>query len=196
MVCATHRPKRAGSYAASWVIDGQVLAVQGIKANTLSQFHRSLRISESRLVCQTSTGNVRLVRGKLSLQGVARVGPCFLISSGEVGIAACCRLSVCAQMANGSKSPVLLEEELLVTDGPTPFVPGTLAAREVAEMRAFEVFVGTRSLGIVPLTDAPVAAFDSEGGFKTVPQYSWSIAAEDQLQEKLAKLLEPHGNGK
>ena len=68
-------------------------------------------------------------------------------------------------------------------------LPGTLDIREVEQMTAFELRAGTRSLGLLPLTAAPVAAFNAEGGFKALPDYGWSSAAEDQLQEKLAKLL-------
>ena len=62
-------------------------------------------------------------------------------------------------------------------------MPGTLDAREVAEIKAFELRAGAVSLGHLPLTPAPVASFDAEGGFKALPVYSWSAAAEDQLQE-------------
>ena len=130
------------------------------------------------------------------LAGVSRIGPCFLVSSSEVGMAGLCPLDVRAQLAGGLQTPVLLEQELLVTDGPAPFVPGTLDVREIEQMTAFELRAGNRSLGLLPLTAAPVAAFDAEGGFKTAPEYAWSTAAEDQLQEKLAKLLEPRANGR
>ena len=92
------------------------------------------------------------------------------------------------------QTPGLLQQEVLVTDGPVPFVPGTIDAAQVAEMTAFELRIGKRLLGVLPLTPAPVAAFDAEGGFKPPPEYAWSSVAEDQLQDKLAKLLEPRGN--
>jgi hypothetical protein len=105
-------------------------------------------------------------------------------------------MRVCAQLVDGMQTPVLLEQEILVTDGPAPFVPGTLEVAEVAHMTAFELCIGTRVLGTLPLVPAPVAFFDAEGGFKPPPEYGWSSVAEDQLQEKLAKLLEPRANGR
>ncbi|HYV37076.1 MAG TPA: hypothetical protein VE988_15325, partial [Gemmataceae bacterium] len=141
-------------------------------------------------------GEVRLSRQKPPLDGIARIGPCFLVSSSEVGMAGLCPLSVCGHVPGSIQPPVLLEQELLVTDGPAPFVPGTIDVQEVEQMTAFELRAGTLSLGALPLTPAPVAAFDAEGGFKAVPVYAWSGAAEDQLQEKLAKLLEPKGTGR
>jgi hypothetical protein len=91
---------------------------------------------------------------------------------------------------------LILEQDLLITDGPAPFVPGTVDAAEVAQMTAFELRAGGKTLGSLPLSPAPIAAFDAEGGFKPPPEYGWSTAAEDQLQEKLAKLLEPRANGR
>jgi len=194
-VCPSDLPKRAGTYVASWKIDDEVLATQRLKAISKTHFLRSLRISETRLVVQTTKSDVRLARQMPPLEGVARIGPCFLVSSSEVGMAGLCPLQVCAQLKDGIQTPVLLEQELLVTDGPAPFVPGTLDIREVEQMAAFELRAGTRSLGFLPLTPAPVAAFDAEGGFKALPEYCWSSAAEEQLQEKLTKLLEPRTNG-
>jgi hypothetical protein len=171
------------------MIDNQVLATQRLRAISKSHFLRSLRISETRLVAQTNDGSVHLVRHLPPLDGIARIGPCFLVSSSEVGMAGLCRLCVCAQLKDGEHKPVLLDQELLLTDGPAPFVPGTLDVREVEQMAAFELHAGPRTLGALSLTPAPTAAFDSEGGFKAIPEYMWSSAAEDQLQEKLAKLL-------
>jgi hypothetical protein len=188
-------PRRSGSYVASWKVDDQTLATQKIKAISKSQFARSLRISDTRLIVQSPKGDVRLARQMPGAEA-ARIGPCFLVSSSEVGMAALCPLRVCALLADGLHKPVLLEQQILITDGPTPFVPGTLDVTEVASMSAFELCLGTRVLGTLPLTPAPLALFDAEGGFKPPPDYGWSSVAEDQLQEKLAKLLEPRANGR
>ncbi len=190
-VCPRTLPKKAGVYIASWKIDGMVLASQRIKAISKTRFVKSLRISDTRLVVQMLTGEVRVAR-KMPAQeepAVARIGPCFLVSSSEAGMAGLCPLAVSAQLSGGAQSAVLLEQELLVTDGPAPFVPGTLDALDVQAMTAFELRAGSRLLGSLPLTAAPVASFNTEGGFAGQPTYSWSTAAEDQLQEKLASLL-------
>jgi hypothetical protein len=189
-------PRRTGTYVASWMVDDQVLATQTIKAISKGAFVRSLRISDTRIVVQTPKGEVRLTRQMPAREQIGRLGPCFLVSSSEVGMAALCPMRVRAQLSGGLHSPVLLEEEILVTDGPVPLVPGTVDIGELDQMTAFELCVGSRSLGHLPLTPAPVAAFDSEGGFKAPAEYAWSTAAEDQLQEKLTKLLEPRVNGK
>jgi hypothetical protein len=186
----------AGTYVATWRLGEYTLTAQKIKAISKGAFLRSLRVSETRLVVQNTKGEVSLARQLPPLDGLARIGPCFLVSSSEPGMAALCPLRVCALLAGGMQSPVLLEQELLVTDGPAPFVPGTLDAVEVAQMMGFDLRVANRSLGSFPLAPAPVAAFDAEGGFRPPPDYGWSTAAEDQLQERLAKLLETRSNGK
>jgi hypothetical protein len=186
----------AGCCTVAWKIGDQVLASQTIKAISKSAFLRSLRISDTRLVMQNVRGEVKVDRQLSLREGLTRIGPCFLVSSAETGMAALCPLHVYAHLVGGLQTPQLLEQEILITDGPTPFVPGTLEAKEVEQMTAFELRAGPRSLGILPLTPAPVASFDAEGGFKPPPEYTWSTAAEDQLQERLAKLLEPRGNGR
>jgi hypothetical protein len=197
LVAAPPKLRRTtGTFVASWKIGDDVLATQKIKAISKGAFLRSLRISETRLVLQNARGEVKLDRQLVSREGLARIGPCFLVSSSEPGMAALCLLRVHAQFAGGFEPPLLLEQEILITDGPAPFVPGTLDASELTTMLAFELRAANRSLGILPLTPAPVAAFDAEGGFKAPPEYIWSTAAEDQLQERLAKLLEPRGNGR
>ena len=64
--------------------------------------------------------------------------------------------------------------------------------------RRFELRVGTRSLGVLPLAPAPSASFNSEGAFKAPIDYTWSAAADDELNERLARLMsaKPNGNGK
>jgi hypothetical protein len=189
-------PRKSGLYSATWKIEGAVLASQRVKVISRTRFVRSLRVSDTRLLIQMTDGQIRVARKMPASGQAARVGPCFLVSSSEVGMAGLCPLAVWAHADDGGCSPAMVEQELLVTDGPTPFVPGTLNVREIEQTTAFELRAGARSLGMLPLSGAPVASFTGEGGFQALPNYSWSTAAEDQLQEKLARLLSPRRNGK
>jgi hypothetical protein len=47
-----------------------------------------------------------------------------------------------------------------------------------------------RSLCLLPLSPAPAAGFTGEGGFKAPPEYTWSHAADEELNERLSRLLE------
>ena len=57
-------------------------------------------------------------------------------------------------------------------------------------MTGFELCLGGQSLGLLPMTPAPSANFTAEGGFKPPPTFAWSTAAEDQLAERLSRLMD------
>jgi hypothetical protein len=92
-------------------------------------------------------------------------------------------------VAGAVQPPLLLEQEVLITDGPAPFAPGTLDVAELSGVTGFELRLKDKVLGVLPMTSAPTATFTSEGGFKPATDFHWSPAAEDQLKERLAKLL-------
>ncbi len=191
-------PRRVGTWQARWVLDGQELALHRVRAISRQKFQRSLRISETRYVVQKVGGPVTLARQLPARDGFTRVGPCFLVSSSEPGMAAFCKLQVRALVIGGIPSPLLQEQQVLVTDGPTPIFPGTLDGADLAQVTGFDLRLGTRSLGVLPLAPAPAAAFNNEGAFKPPIDYTWSAAAEDELSERLARLMnaKPSGNGK
>jgi hypothetical protein len=145
---------------------------------------------------QAAKGAFALARQLPPLADVTRVGPCFLVSSSEPGMAGLCRLEVRAQVVGGVQAPILLEQEVLITDGPSPFAPGTVDAADLAQMSGFDLRLGARSLGVLPLASAPTASFTSEGGFKAPGEFTWSAAADELLSEKLARLMEGGRNGR
>ena len=73
--------------------------------------------------------------------------------------------------------------------------PGTLDVADVGQLSGFEVTVKGQSIGVLPLRPAPTATFTNEGGFKTPHDFSWSSAAEEELTERLTRLLENRPNG-
>jgi hypothetical protein len=178
------------------MLEDRPLTAQRVRAISKAKFHRSLRISETRYVTQNAAGEVRLTRQVPTRDGLARVGPCFLVSSSEAGMAALCKLQVRALVAGGIQAPLLQEQVLLVTDGPAPLAPGTLDVGDLAQVTGFDLRVGSRSLGILPLAPAPAASFNGEGAFKPPIEYTWSAAADDELNERLARLMNAKANGK
>jgi hypothetical protein len=188
-------PRRIGTWLATWLLEDRPLATQHIRAISKSAFTRSLRISETRFVVQTVKGDVTLARHPPALQGVARVGPCFLVSSREQGMAGVCKLQAHVQVAGAVQPPLLMEQEVLITDGPFPLAPGTLDVADLDRVSGFELRLKSRSLGVLPLAPAPTAAFSSEGSFKPPGEFTWSAAAEDQLNDRLTRLMEGTGNG-
>ena len=138
---------------------------------------------------------MRLARQVPPLERPARVGPCFLVSSGEPGMAGLCQLQVHAQVPGAVQPPLLLEQEVLITDGPTMVAPGTLDAADLAQVSGFELSVKGQPLGVLSLCPAPTATFTSEGGFKPPPDFTWSAAAEEEMNDRLKRLLEGRGKG-
>ena len=183
------RPRRTGSWLIHWLLNEQLLTTLKIKAISKRQFLRSLRVSTTRFVVQSGKDDVRVVRTLPPLETLQRVGPCFLVSSGEPGMAGLAMLRVRAKLDGGVQTPLVQEEEILVTDGPMPFFPGTLAVAELAAVKHFALESATGTIGILPLTPVPSAAFNSEGGFRPVEDFAWSPAAEEQLNERLGRLL-------
>jgi hypothetical protein len=186
-------PRRIGTWLATWFLEDRPLATQRVRAISKAAFIRSLRISETRFVVQNHKGEVTLARHPPALQDVVRVGPCFLVSSREQGMAGMCKLQAHVQVAGAVQPPLLMEQEVLITDGPFPFAPGTLDVADLERVSGFELRLRSRSLGVLPLAPAPTANFTSEGSFKPAADFSWSAAAEDQLNERLSRLMDGTG---
>ena len=144
---------------------------------------------------QAPDGSVRLARQAPPLEELGRVGPCFLVSSSEPGMAGMCPIRVAAQVSGAVQPPLMQEQEVLITDGPTMIAPGTLDAAELAQVSGFEIKVRNRTLGVLSLCPAPTAAFTSEGGFKPPHDFTWTAAAEEEMTERLNRLLEGKGKG-
>jgi hypothetical protein len=194
-VAPNRYPRRQGTWVATWLLGEKPLATQRIRGISLARFRRSLRISDTRFVVQQGSGSVRLTRQAPSLDKGGRIGPCFLVSSGEPGMAGLCRVQVKAQTpdaeaAGRGQSPLLLEQEVLITDGPTMVAPGTLYAGDLAQVTGFELTLKGRPLGMLSLQPAPTATFTSEGGFKPPQEFLWSASAEEEMNERLNRLLE------
>ena len=49
------------------------------------------------------------------------------------------------------------------------------------------------SIGVLPMSPVPIASFTNEGGFKQPGEFTWSAAADEELNERLGKLLEGRG---
>src|SRR5262245_47249571 len=183
-------PRRIGTWTATWLLGGRVLATQRVRGISRQQFQRSLRVCDTRFVLQAPDGSVALARQLPVAEQRGRVGPCFLVASSEPGMAGLCPLRVTAQVPGALQPPPLLEQDVLITDGPTMVAPGTLDPADLAQVSGFDLALKGRSLCLLPLCPAPAAVFNSEGAFKPPPEYTWSLAADEELNERLSRLLE------
>jgi hypothetical protein len=183
-------PRRIGTWTATWRVADQPLTTQRVRAISQKSFQRSLRVSDTRFLVETAKEGVGLRRQVPPPGEAVRVGPCFLVSSREPGMAGVCRLQVHAQVPGAVAPPLLLEQSLLVTDGPTLFTPGTIDATDLAQVTTFELRQGTEVLGVLSMCPVPTAAFTSEGGFKAPTEFAWSASADEELSERLGKLMD------
>jgi hypothetical protein len=186
-------PRRQGTWVVTWLQGQRPLAQRRIRAISQRHFLRSLRVSETRFVVQSEKGPVSVSRQLPPLEATARVGPCFLVCSRELGMAGVCRLHVRAQVPGAIQPPAFEEQEVLITDGPTPVAPGTADAGDLRQVSAFELCVQNKVLHALSLCPAPTAAFNSEGAFKAPQEFTWSAAAEEELNDRLNKLIEGRG---
>jgi len=182
-------PRRIGTWSVTWLIGDTVLASHRLHAISQRHFHRSLRVSDTRFAVLLKNNKTVLTRQLPPLDEIQWVRPCFLLNSREPGIAALCKLQVKSQMASRDSS-VGLEQELLVTDGPTWFAPGTEDASMLDQVTAFELCLRSETLGLLSLSPIPEAAFTGEGAFKPPGDFGWSVVADDELSERLGRLLE------
>ena len=195
-VMPRRHPRRIGAWTATWLLGDRPLATQRLRAISQNHFRRSLRLSDTRFVIQEgAAGPVRLARQAPPLEKVNRLGPCFLVSSSEPGMAGLCPVRVVAQLPGAVQPPLLQEQEVLITDGPTMIAPGTLDAADLTQVSGFEISIRRRTLGVLSLCPAPTAAFTSEGGYKPPHDFTWTAAAEEEMTERLNRLLEGKTKG-
>jgi hypothetical protein len=183
-------PRRVGVWSVRWKLGERLLHTHHLRAIGNTTFQRSLRMTDARFVVEPIDGPIYVRRQVPNLNECRRVGPCFLLASTQEGIAGLCHLEVVACVPGSMQMPVLLAQDLLITDGPTVFAPGTIDAAELAQVNAFELRLNGRSLGSLPLRPVPQATFTSEGGFIPPGEFVWTSAAEEELNERLARLMQ------
>jgi hypothetical protein len=185
---APRQPRRVGAWSVIWKLGDRDLARQRVHGIPVRRFEQSLRVSDTRFVVAGKGGQVKVAR-QIPAGEFARLGPCFLVASSEPGMAGVCTLQIHVQTTGEPRTKLLLEQEVLVTDGPTVFAPGLLDAADLAKVTGFELRHKGRVLGTVSLSPVPTAALNSEGGFKPPPDFAWSTAADDELSERLGRLM-------
>lgn len=186
-------PRRVGPWSVTWQLGQQELATQRIVGIPTKRFEDSLRISDTRFIVADKAGNVKVIRQPPAIADLARIGPCFSVASSEPGMAGVCRLQIHVAVSGDSRSTPLMEQDMLVTDGPTVYAPGMIEVSDLGRVSGFELRYKNRTLGVASLSPVPTAALNAEGGFKPPPEFAWTTSADDELSERLARLM--NGNG-
>ncbi len=187
------RPIRhSGSWRLTWKWDARELHRHRFHIISTKRFFRSLRIADTRFAVQDRQGRWSVHRQMPPLANIQRLGPCFLLSSQEMGAAGLCSLQVHALVPGAESPPLLFSQDFLIQDGLNLFVPGTVAAADLAHIFGFELRLRNHRLGILPLSSVPRASFNSEGGFEAPPDFLWTTAADEELMERLTRLIDRH----
>jgi hypothetical protein len=180
--------RRPGAWSAVWRVGGRELAARRVEAIPARRFEDSVRVADARFAVADKAGAVRVVRQPPAPGAADRLGPCFLVASAEPGAVGLCRLGVFAVGPGDPRPALLVDQEVLVTDAPTVFAPGLLGTADLARVGGFELRLNGRVLGSASLSPVPPATLTAEGGFKPPPDFTWTAAAEDELQERLGRL--------
>ncbi len=183
-------PRRPGEWTISWMVGERLLNCQRVRALSAKAFVDSLRIVDTRFVIESEKSQLRLVRQLPPLNEIHKAGPCFLVSSKEAGMAGLANLQITAQVTGGLQAPPVMEHSVLLTDGPTLISPVLLDVAELVHVTAFELRHKKRALGSLPLSPVPLATLTGEGGFKPPSDFLWSNVAEEELLDRLAKLMD------
>lgn len=181
-------PRRPGVWRVAWRVGNRELVAQHIEAIPACQFEDAVRVADARFAVADKLGAVRVTRQPPALAAVDRVGPCFVVVGDHPGAVGVCELTVCAVSPGDPHPTQLVDQAVLVTDAPTVFAPGLLSVGELSRIGAFELRLNGRVLGAASLSPVPPATFTAEGGFKPPPDFTWTAAAEEELQERLSRL--------
>jgi hypothetical protein len=184
-----------GSYEISWHLASRCLATQRVRVVSKRVFLRSLRVSAARFHLEAASGARHCVRalpgrdGKLFLDGIRSITPVFYVSSSQAGVAGLAPFTLRA-LVDGVVTTLAIEKDVLVTDGLRAVALATVPAAKIGQIKHFSLATGDTTLGNLSLAPAPTADFTSEGGFAPLEDFLWSPAAEEQLHERLGKLLD------
>src|SRR5262249_25486941 len=152
-------------------------------------FHKSLRVSDTRFVVGNGK-SVQLRRQVPASAETSRLGPCFLVSSGEPGMAGLCTLHVTAQVPGAVRPPMLLEQQILITEGRGVLGAGRVAVPDRGQRGPFELGLRSRVRGVLSLCPGPPATSNAEGASKAPADFAWPAAAEEELNDRLTRLLD------
>lgn len=181
-------PRKMGTWLVTWHLAGNVVATIQVQAVAQREFLKSLHVVDRKLILYHPDGQVELSSSILPGPSRCRVGPCFIVASSEPGMAGLCDFQLRTSVPGAYRPPLMLSQELLVTDRPTMVAPGTLDPEDVSQISSFELRTRGRDLGSLPLRPLPVANFNAEGAITKLPDLVWDSTAEEALQSALSRL--------
>jgi hypothetical protein len=182
-------PREGEAWEVRWLVAGRCLAQSRLRALSLDEFQQSLDLVDARYAYRAATGPTAF-RPHLPPRGTLRyVGPCFRLASADPGAAGVCPLALRIRFKDPARLPYVVRQDVLVTDGPSTFMPLLFTSQEFEQMTTFEVLIEGRPHGSLPGC-RPVLRFTGEGGFTDLTEFDWTPVAAEELQERLSRLME------
>jgi hypothetical protein len=189
-VMSPQRPHGFDPCSARWILGGTVLATAEVRRISQAAFQQSLYLVEGRYLSAGEDGSLTLRHhppGRDEAQGFR---PCFLVASREPGVAGLCTLDVRVQFRDRALRPLLRKQEMLVMDGPSLCLPDLASVAGSDPLHALELLIEGRHLGVLSASPTPVAVFNGEGGFRAAEDFPWTPVVEEELVDRLEKLME------
>jgi hypothetical protein len=118
------------------------------------------------------------------------VRPVVVVASGEPGMAGLAAFRLIGAGPGIESHPLTPPTRALITDHPTSLVFDELDVKSLAAMTTLELRSRGVVIGSVSLSPRPTAQLTPEGGFEPMPDYAWTQSAEDELSERLGRLID------
>jgi hypothetical protein len=179
-----------GKTVLRWNIAERTLAVDRIRTVSAESYRNSLFAVDARYVHYARDGALSFGRYPFLADATCRVGPCFLIATHESGLAGLHSFVVRVQYKDAGLPPDYLEQEVLVTNGPSLFIPMTTTPERFQQISTFDLFSQGEQLAQLSVCTRDTTTFTSEGGFTVPAEYPWTAVAEAELADHLRKLME------
>ncbi|MBX7105206.1 MAG: hypothetical protein K1X57_14080 [Gemmataceae bacterium] len=177
------RSRRGGPWTITWKAGDIALERHRFRWVPASYARRSLRVAGTRFVAKGTHGTV-IQRHAPAADEATEFGPCFLLALTEPGLAARFPLEVAPLGVNHAA----WTNDVVVTDGPTPVMPGRIPFPDAERVTGFELRVRGKLLASLPAHPAPAVRLTAEGGFEPPGEFPWNAAAEEELAARLGKL--------
>jgi hypothetical protein len=180
-------PGPGEAWTVRWTVAGRCLAEGTIRGLSWPDFWHSLYLIDARYACTRESGPPAFSPYLPAREGLCQVGPCFRLANRKPGAVGFCPMEMHTLFKEPDRPPESLTREVLVTDGPSTFLPPMLQVEEFEQVAAFELLSEGVPLAILPGC-RPVVQFTSEGGFAEPSAFDWTTVAEQELVDRLERL--------
>jgi hypothetical protein len=179
----------AGCWSVSWTLGGRTLARRDLRVIAREAFLESIYVPSG--WSWPAVASPAITTSDEAALSDLRTRQRFYVhvASRELGVAARCPIEVRLRYEFQEQELGLEQQDVLVTDVPSPCVAVSGNIAELRDLRAIELFSQGRFLGSVPWEPAQSATFNAEGGFLTLGSRSWTPFDEIKLEERLGRLM-------